>query len=430
MRPVAHRTVFSRGTHSRFSLGILAALCLGFFGACPTDGPVDDDAGNGESGMDAGFVGQDAGATADSGPGADAGPAPDAGGGDGDGGNPPTSDGGSSCPSLNPCNGITADGTTLSFTGGANPSVDVGGVGVTIGTSTRAQVEGALGAGTTTSVNPFRTYYCDKAIAVSYVDDVVSQAFQGAVSASDVVAKVSTLEGAVASTAQGAAVGETRTAALADMSGETSANYTVSAATNTQADLFYQIGLSLLSSDGDVISMTAATPLGADHYGLAMDLLDQEVGSISASVLDGTSFSSLDGILGTGYDADGFLDSAVSGASADVRVRIYANAGIRLAGLCDSGAPACADSKVSNIVLTSPFMGTDNNGIGLGSTKSEIEAQYTLDSTETDAQTGQTLHIYEGAGGILLDRFFGVLYIQGSDCEERAAAFVLNYVSL
>jgi hypothetical protein len=410
-------------------LGLFLFTPALLLGGCPTGTPEGDDAGSAIT--DAGFVGDDAGAGVDAGPApdsgtppADAGPLADAGENAADGGT-------GSCGPVDPCDGVVADGTALTFNGGAAPTVNVGANVFTIGVDTRAAVEAVLGTGVASTTTAYRVYYCDKGLVFSYVDDQSAGVMDGTANGADGLARVSATSNANASTSEGAAIGDLRTDALADMGAETSSSYTVPGDSGGQADFFYNVGLSFLSLNGTVAGITAARPLGADHFGLVLDLAGSKLGAGGTEVVAdfpllraGTAFSALDAKLGTAFDVEGDLTSGGN----TYFLRIYAAAGIRFAGLCDG--TDCSGANIQSIVLSSPFLGKDSNGIGLGSTRAEVEALYTVDSVQTDATSGAEMTVYEGDGLVVGNLKFGVIYAENSSCVERVAALVLNYIDI
>src|SRR4051812_42143319 len=78
------------------------------------------------------------------------------------------------CPPVDPCGGAAPTASvTFNASGDTEPSVAVnGGPAITIGTSTRADVESQLGVGVLNDPNPIFTFpfvYCDAGVVLDYV---------------------------------------------------------------------------------------------------------------------------------------------------------------------------------------------------------------------------------------------------------------------
>jgi hypothetical protein len=300
---------------------------------------------------------------------------------------------------------------SVAIAGGAAPTVTVGGTTVTIGSSTRTVVEDGLGVGIA-ELNGFRVVYCDAGIVVLYVDNdgtlSLSDQEAGPV---DVVARVLTLSGATAaSTTPAMSVGGAAAASPGASASGDFGGFSVYHASGVAA---------LTNAAGGVTSLVAFKPQAtAAAWTLPLTLTDnkntQALGSLSPG---DQSFADAESVLGAAYDAQGEVQ--VNGFLR-LFVRIYSSTGIRLAGIC-SGA-CSANTTISQITVSSPFLGTTSGGVGIGSSRADVQSVVTSTPTEGDVTSyGNTNPI--GGGGL------GVFYIEDTQCVERAAGYVLNFVN-
>ena len=124
-------------------------------------------------------------------------------------------------------------------------------------------------------------------------------------------------------------------------------------------------------------------------------------------------------LLGSAFDTTGVLTIAGRFGSVDVQVRIWAAAGIRVAG---AGDGACGENTaISSITLSPPFLGKDGT-VGIGSTRAEVEADVGAGTVSGDV----VVYGDEDPFG-LGDPALGVVYVEDTQCVERAAALVFNY---
>jgi hypothetical protein len=103
-----------------------------------------------------------------------------------------------------------------------------------------------------------------------------------------------------------------------------------------------------------------------------------------------------------------------------VYVRIWASAGVRIAGVCLGG---CGEStRITSITLSPPFLGKDA-AVGIGSTRAEFEAD--VDNVQNGgAADSNGVVVYGGSSPAL-----GVFYAQDGSCTERVAGLVFGYVN-
>ncbi len=105
--------------------------------------------------------------------------------------------------------------------------------------------------------------------------------------------------------------------------------------------------------------------------------------------------------------------------------RIYGAFGIRVGNICAFGN--C--NSIDTFILSSPFLGTDANGIGLGSTEAEVEAVYGDENRTAGDNPDPNANVHVYRPDLNDDDIeLGILYVQDEDCVKRAAAIVLPYI--
>lgn len=384
----------------------------------PADGGTSDDAGPaspdaGANGTDAGETFLDAGLPDVS---IDAGGNPTDAGAGVDGGFVPE-DGGSSCVVDLPCEDI-AISQSVQLDIGSAPALRVGDEVFALGSAKRVEIEAAMGGpGVSVGANVFRTYYCGYGIALYYVDDTnASGVLQGDASANDILTRVVTLSGSMASTSSGISVGATRNQVLSQLN--TPSSFELS---NGHYDVSASEGLAVVSNtDGNVVSLTLFEPQAQVRWMVDVDVAAAKLRQDAENVGKGSTFQQATTFLGDGYEQQGLSEV---NSFLDVQVRSYAAFGIRLAGLCSQAfnQPCNESNEIDTLVVAPPFLGATLEGLGLGATEAEIEAAYGVGTVSND---DPNLMVYSQTGGETL----GVLYVQDSSCSRYAAAFVLAYL--
>jgi hypothetical protein len=404
---------------------------LGFAMGCPGEagqdaGPVTDPGNDSE---DAGISPEDAGATLDAGP-----PGPD-GANDGgsettdsgmlpvkDGGIPPSEDGGpgpGDCEPVDPCSGVALDPDSPTFNAnGSTPSLQTPGGQVSIGTSDRSDVEAVLGAGVSVEGNEFRVNYCSDGVRIDYVAHVNNGVFADGSSQSDRVARIVTLPNSNVVTNANISIGDSRAAALSATTGVPT-TYESGSAT---FDFYGALGLQFVSSGGGVTRLVLFKPQAVDGWGNSVDLLNGSLASLTNAsdtlVLDSDDFGDVSDFFGDNFDAEGIYEVQEGIVTVKIWIRIYAAFGLRFAGVCSLFGSCDPNTDISSIVISDPFAGVDDNGLGLGSTRQDIEAEIGSGSEEEPG-----FYVYDS------QKDLGVYYMESANCEETAASFVLNYVS-
>lgn len=405
----------------RMRFGVLTCGCLSLAACAPDGAPpgadasvdagghmgASDDAGSAggrdDAGMptdrDAGQAGRDGGNT----------PPPDAGDGS-------IVDAGPSCAVEDPCAGAPSP-SPISLNFGGAPSLQVGQTTLVIGEATRTQVEAALGApGITVGDNAFRSFHCAQRVVAYYVDDLQSGKFQGAASAGDVLARVVTLADANANITNGVTIGGSRDDERAKLASYTSHEFAAGG-----FDVSPGEGVSLLSDDvGTVTSVTLFTPQSEDRWGLPIDVVTARIGEGNGAFGNSDSFAEGDVALGTAWDQQGVTNLVPF--VLDAQARIYSAFGVRIAGTCSAGQ-CDASSTVSSIAISPPFFGRTAEGIGIGSTRAEVEAAYGAGMASAERPS---LFRYNTSGSLDV----GIAYVPDESCVERVVGIVLNYREL
>lgn len=322
---------------------------------------------------------------------------------------------GEACARAPLCGDVTPSASLLlAGNGVSEPSVTVdGGAPITVAQTTRATVESLLGTGTSDGDNAFRQAYCAAGLLVQYVDsdgDFDAASSNGA--ATDRVARILTLPGARASMTGEYTVGMPAPALASDEVAHPAAEGTIRFAPTRGTE-------AILDANGAVAGLVLYRTQDSDRWALPLGLRSgsQSVGALDVARAGGSTFNQADTILGRDWDAEGDLE--VDGIR--IRVRVYAALGLRLAGVCKFSISAgwnCNDpsSAVQTVTISAPYLGRDD-ALGIGSMRSDFEA--VLGASDGTDDNGVTT--YGGDGGL------GVIYVEDSACNARAAALVLGY---
>jgi hypothetical protein len=307
-----------------------------------------------------------------------------------------------------PCAGQTAthwasfvtDGNTQSnavfIVGDENSTVDAD--------TTRAAVEALLGPGVDVSFPEKETLYCEAGLAIVYV--VVA-------SGVSVVDVVSTVGNAGASTQDcGVELGRVQTG------GASGGGFGAKRGGGESLAFYPNAGLAVLADANDIV--------------LKLVMFEATIGEQSQDFLKYIWTPSLDlgGSIGkVTLDRSTFVDDETAptfgGESRDVTLASGANFkvvsagihGLSLAGACDSSR--CDDSTIiTSVAMVDPSAAVDANGIGLGSSQSDIEAVFGRGSPDAHGVV-----VYSGSS---LRHPLGVVY-RRDDCIPRATALILGY---
>lgn len=395
-----------------FSASLALVLVLGACAPAAEDPSEDaggtEDAGTTTGGGAAGGGG-DAGSASDAGVGADAGgdggvdggvdggAAPDAGQDGGDAGSPA-----SSCTVANPCASVAPTGTVTFGQGGV---VTLAGGSITLGQSSRAQVEALLGPGLVDDDNPWRAHYCAAGVRLQYVDADGTLSTSPSASSQDKVARVLTLAGVTASAQSPSAT----LGAAAPSSSPTAVVPVGSGAVRYYGPEGISLGV---DGDGQVTQIGAFRAQDRDVWTLPLTL--RADGQELSTLARGSSFADATAILGDDWDGTGEINLGFLRYQA----RVWYAAGVRIVGRCATSG--CDEqTTISSFTLSPPFGGTDD-GIGIGSSRAQLEAH--LGETGTDE--GDI--VYYGTSSATGDAL-GVVYVKDADCVEYAAGFVFNY---
>lgn len=404
--------------------GTACLLATTLYVACaPSSSAVDAGAADaGGAGASDGGTQTDAGGSRDAGP---PGGTHDAGGAISDAGGDAgatDADAGNSCGVTLPCSDGPAT-VAIQLDVGTNPALRVGDEVLALGVATRAQVEAVLGGpGAIAGANGFRAYHCAHGVVLYYVDDTnASGVLQGDASANDVLARVVTLTGANVTTSNGVSLGGERNTSLGSLTAPTSFELS-----NGFYDVSASDGLAVVSNLGGLaVSLTLFQPQNQVRWAADVDVAAAKLRQDGANVGKGSSFQAATSFLGDSYEQEGIIENVVEifGSNVgDLQVRSYAAFGIRLIGGCLAGTslrPCDAETEIESVVVVPPFLGATLEGLRLGDTEAEIEAEY---GVGTPSSSDPSLMLYAQTGGEKL----GVIYVQDESCARYAAAFVLG----
>jgi hypothetical protein len=252
-------------------------------------------------------------------------------------------------------------------------------------------------------------------VVVQYVDADGSISSTAVAATTDRVARVLTFNGAAA-TAVGASIGSAPPVRAA-----------TATATVGDGDIrfFATDGISLLTSGGVVSQVTAFKVQDRDVWTLPLTLESNDQ-RLSTLTRDGT-FGAAAALLGSAHDAEGVI--AVGGVVGNVLVRIWSSAGIRIAGRCGSSCVSNPNGAgIDSITLSPPFLGRDA-GVGIGSTRAELEADVGAANNNGAAdENGIVVYGDEDLLGFG-DPALGAVYAQDSQCTERVVGLLFNYAT-
>lgn len=340
-------------------------------------------------------------------------------------------------PEFTLCDNVLADAVPRTI----NTNSESGALGIamlaTVG-MTRAEVRAAFGddaemllpgEGGGASPLPFRVFYCEKRVSVTYSDQPdMNGNFDGVLSDDDVVHRVAAFEGFGGMTDTGIAVGDPRTEVTAAYGNDSTAYVTTDQPVLGGAqDLYPKQGLAFTHAAGNITAIAVhrpytgtatPTPLNA-----ALNLGASKVGNLAAALVNGTVFSAVKTALGT-PDNEGFATAG----SQRIALMSYSNLGLRFVALAQAGDTDVNGMHTAQIYITPPYAGSDNsNALGLGATRAEWDASYTADGE--GSLGGVTFTKYPVASGLFGDTYAGVSFVTDEACVERAAVIVLNFIS-
>lgn len=321
-----------------------------------------------------------------------------------------TPDAGPSCERPDPCAGEPLGDTVAELvpaTAEVPPLLRVGDTELIIGEATRLDVQTALGFGDDTNGNAFRQVHCDLRVQLQYVDDTTGDAFDGAPNGDDLLARVVTTAGSPATLAT-----LTDGASLADAEGVIGG---VS---------IHRAGATLVV-DGEAGASAFVVGDVVDHLGL---FIPQTTASWDLPFnIDGASLGDGAAEVNT---SDGDLDDLppLLGAPTkqgiaegdvllvDAWISTWPALGVRGAGACPVLGDCDDTVGLTSILLSSPFMGSAESGLGLWSTKADVDAHFGSSGTEVDGLT-----VYSGGTDVAF------VFTDAEDCTLRVAGLVLDY---
>lgn len=322
------------------------------------------------------------------------------------------------CAVADPCGAVAATQTATLNTG-ATSSFSINGTTFQIGTATRGEIETALGVAVIDDTNPFRAYLCNSRLDLRFVDDIDEDGlFEGNATPEDVLSRVLTMSDSPAATSGGVSLGASQTAATATMTAPT--NHT---GQGFDFDFDFDQGFSVRSQGGVVQAISLFLPQANDFVAMTFSPTAFTLSDGTTTVGLGDDDDDIEAALGSSWDTEAIVQEAQFNSFATARV--YGAYGIRVGNICAFGNCGSVDT----FILSSPYLGVDANGIGLGSTQTEVEAIYgvfnrTVGESENE---DENVHVYRPDPQD--DEIeVGVLYVQDEDCIKRVAAVVLPHI--
>ena len=295
-----------------------------------------------------------------------------------------TPDAGPACERPDPCAGEPLGDTVAELipaTGGAGPMLRVGDTELVLGEATRLDVQSSLGFGDDTNGNAFRQVHCDLKLQLQYVDDTTGDDFDGAPNGDDRLVRVITTAGSPATLGA---------AALVDGASRADAESAIGGASIERAGATLVVdgeGGASAFVIGDVVDhLGLFIPQSAATWDVPFDIDGAAIGAGGAAVdtADG-NMDDLPPLLGAPTEqgiAQGDL------LLVDAWISTWPALGVRGAGACPV-LGGCDDTVgLTSILLSSPFMGSAEAGLGLWSTKEDVDAHFgsSADQSGNDGQ--------------------------------------------
>lgn len=333
------------------------------------------------------------------------------------------------------CDNVPAETTARTLATQTGAPLGIQGL-VTLG-MTRAQVRAAMGNDTERLVPgdnggpsplPLRPFWCEKRLALGYADTPdMNNMLDGQLSDDDVLVRINTVEGFAGATDTGISHGSAEAdvaTAYGTLSGRVNINAHI---LGGPAAAYPGRGLVFGTNGGTVTYMAVHTPADGDMTPTPLNgtlsLSSNQLGSIRATAINGTSFGTIRQRLGSQPDVLGM--TTVNNQS--VGYLSYSSLGVRVVAV-SSTPPDLNNLTAFQIYLTPPFAGFDGTTtLGLGASKSDFDAAFP-NPTTTDVN-GATLYVYTTGTGLFPPKM-AVGFSQDSDCVQRAQLMVLNWVEL
>lgn len=327
----------------------------------------------------------------------------------------PGPDGGPSCDVELPCGAAPTE--VLRFEPGPSPALvrPSDGTRLVLGEARRVDVQTTLGFGADDRGNPFRQNHCDLGLQLQYVDDVSGEDYDGSPNGDDVLVRVVTVPGGAVEVTSGAAtvtvaVGATATDVTAAIGGFEAPLDRAGVELHATSE-----GLSLLTLGGEIEQAgLSVLPGETGRFALPIVLDTGDLGEGPASISTRDSrFADLRPLLGA-PSAEAIAQSDL--LLVDARVATWPALGVRIAGACPVIGVCDEQTRVTSILLSAPFMGEGEGGLGLFSEKDAFDAHFSSAGTEVDG-----VIVYSGATDL------GVVYATFRDCTERAVGLILDH---
>lgn len=191
---------------------------------------------------------------------------------------------------------------------------------------------------------------------------------------------------------------------------------------------FRYSGDAVVLVNGALDNLSLFAPQQSGSFNAALDFSAGQIGSVTVSssefagipIPSGSTIAQIKAALGPNPEALGDLEVDVSGEMVPVFVVSYSVLGLRFSAYANQTNSGDA-RKSMTAVISPPFQGQSSAGIGIGSTRAEVEANFGSSYGQDVSDSGATLYRYRTG-----QKNTGVVYAWGQDCVEHAALFVVN----
>ncbi len=196
--------------------------------------------------------------------------------------------------------------------------------------------------------------------------------------------------------------------------------------------LYHHSGDAEVLRDQALSSLSVFAPQQAGSMDADIDFAAGQIGAVTVSYTEvfgapvptGSSISQIKSAVGANPEALGDINVSISGNPLAFFVVSYSVLGLRFSGYASLAQQGAGDErKAMTAFITPPFQGHDSNGIGIGSSRSEVEAVFGSSTGESISDSGTVMYKYQTGS-----RKTGVVYARDAGCIERAVTFVVNLI--
>ena len=338
------------------------------------------------------------------------------------------------------CQGIAASGNnyTLSTTAGSISGTHSASIGDSFAT-----VQAAMSGETfvDASFNAFATVYCTEGLIFYFADALGDTNADGGIDASvgvlsddDVLYKITAFGHFAGSSDSSPALSIGSSAADVNTA-LPNPDVTGLVLTLDGSDgrlRYHRSGDAVVLVDQSLNNISIFAPQQAGSFAASIDFSAGQIGATTVSysefmgvpVPSGSSISQIKTALGAHPEALGDLNLLVSGQDVAFFVVSYSVLGLRFSGYASQTSSFTGDDrKAMTAVISPPFQGQDSNGLGIGSSRSDIEAVFGTSYGQTSSDSGAIMFKYHTGS-----RKTAVVYAQDANCVERAVMFVVNLI--